>query len=168
MSRIMAEKKLGAGRMVAVAIENNKTSQYAAKWAVDNLVPKDQCILLLHVRQRASSIPTTSISFFHFSLSLAFRQHKHLIYRVFVITYTHLQMETWYPEYAAIILFLFDFSFFLLQMQPEIQYPLIRTMTGEEHTSNKSTTNPGSFLPHSVFSAIGKAYVILHLSRSPC
>ncbi|KAI9124612.1 hypothetical protein K1719_004534 [Acacia pycnantha] len=60
MSRIMAEKKLGAGRMVAVAIENNKTSQYAAKWAVDNLVPKDQCILLLHVRQRASSIPTTT------------------------------------------------------------------------------------------------------------
>ncbi|XP_028759578.1 U-box domain-containing protein 35-like [Neltuma alba] len=60
MSRIIPEKKLGAGRMVAVAIENNKTSQYAAKWAVDNLVPKDQCILLLHVRQRASSIPTTT------------------------------------------------------------------------------------------------------------
>ncbi|CAK8579418.1 unnamed protein product [Lathyrus sativus] len=60
MSRIIQEKKLGAGRVVAVAIENNKTSQYAAKWAVDNLLPKDQHLLLLHVRQRASSIPTTN------------------------------------------------------------------------------------------------------------
>ncbi|KAF7820570.1 U-box domain-containing protein 35 [Senna tora] len=57
MSRI-GEKKLGAGRVVAVAIENNKASQYAAKWAVDNLVPKDHCLLLIHVRQRASTIPT--------------------------------------------------------------------------------------------------------------
>ncbi|CAL5215020.1 unnamed protein product [Lathyrus oleraceus] len=60
MSRIIQEKKLGAGRVVAVAIENNKTSQYAAKWAVDNLLPKDQHLLLLHVRQRASSLPTTN------------------------------------------------------------------------------------------------------------
>ncbi|KAJ1438034.1 UspA [Sesbania bispinosa] len=58
MSRSIIEKKLGAGRVVAVAIENNKTSQYAAKWAVDNLLPKDQHLLLMHVRQRASSIPT--------------------------------------------------------------------------------------------------------------
>ncbi|KAE9607621.1 putative rossmann-like alpha/beta/alpha sandwich protein [Lupinus albus] len=58
MSRSMSEKKLGAGRVVAVAIENNKTSQYAAKWAVDNLLPKDQCLLLVHVKQRASSIAT--------------------------------------------------------------------------------------------------------------
>nr|AYQ93032.1 U-box domain-containing protein 35-like protein [Lupinus angustifolius] len=58
MSRTNSEKKLGAGRVVAVAIENNKTSQYAAKWAVDNLLPKDQCLLLIHVRQRASSIAT--------------------------------------------------------------------------------------------------------------
>ncbi|KAG5106419.1 hypothetical protein JHK82_043389 [Glycine max] len=42
MSRMNSEKKLGAGRVVAVAIENNKTSQHAAKWAVDNLLPKDQ------------------------------------------------------------------------------------------------------------------------------
>ncbi|WJX48192.1 non-specific serine/threonine protein kinase [Trifolium repens] len=60
MSRSIQEKKLGAGRVVAVAIENNKTSQYAAKWAVDNLLPKDQHLLLVHVRQKASSIPTTT------------------------------------------------------------------------------------------------------------
>ncbi|KAK7363946.1 hypothetical protein VNO80_12225 [Phaseolus coccineus] len=55
MSRMTSEKKLGAGRVVAVAIENNKTSQHAAKWAVDILLPKDQCLLLIHVRQRPSS-----------------------------------------------------------------------------------------------------------------
>jgi len=60
MSRLIQEKKIGAGRVVAVAIENNKTSQYAAKWAVDNLLPKEQALLLLYVRQRASSIPTPS------------------------------------------------------------------------------------------------------------
>jgi len=49
------EKKLGAGRVVAVAIENNKTSQHAAKWAVDNLLPKDQSLLLIHVRQKSCS-----------------------------------------------------------------------------------------------------------------
>ncbi|XP_025653307.1 U-box domain-containing protein 51-like [Arachis hypogaea] len=42
-------------RVVAVAIENNKTSQSAAKWAVDNILPKDQDLLLIHVKQRSSS-----------------------------------------------------------------------------------------------------------------
>lgn len=51
------EKKLGAGRVVAVAIENNKTSQHAAKWAVENLLPKDQCLFLIHVKQRQPSTP---------------------------------------------------------------------------------------------------------------
>lgn len=59
MSRLSAEKKLGAGRVVAVAIENNKTSQHATKWTVDNLLPKDQCLLLIHVKPRpANSTPT--------------------------------------------------------------------------------------------------------------
>ncbi|XP_027359119.1 U-box domain-containing protein 52-like [Abrus precatorius] len=60
MSRFNGEKKLGAGRVVAVAIDNSKTSQHAAKWAVDNLLPKDQCLYLIHVRQKASSAPTSS------------------------------------------------------------------------------------------------------------
>ncbi|KAK7251468.1 hypothetical protein RIF29_34699 [Crotalaria pallida] len=59
MSRGIPEKKLGAGRVVAVAIENNKTSQYAARWAVDTLLAKDQSLLLIHVRQKASSNATT-------------------------------------------------------------------------------------------------------------
>ncbi|CAI8594612.1 unnamed protein product [Vicia faba] len=60
MSRLSSEKKLGAGRIVAVAIENNKTSQHAAKWAVENLLPKDQCLYLIHVKAKINS--STSIS----------------------------------------------------------------------------------------------------------
>jgi hypothetical protein len=65
MSRLNADKKLlGAGRVVAVAIENNKTSQHAVKWAVENLVPKDQHLFLIHVKQKTnsstSSIPCNS------------------------------------------------------------------------------------------------------------
>lgn len=67
---IHGEKKMGAGRVVAVAIENNKSSQHAAKWAVDNLVPRDQCLLLIHVRQKVSSIPTPSNSYTSLSLFL--------------------------------------------------------------------------------------------------
>lgn len=60
MSRLNSEKKLGAGRVVAVAIENNKTSQHAAKWAVENLLPKDQCLYLIHVKSKTNS--STSVS----------------------------------------------------------------------------------------------------------
>ncbi|GAU30954.1 hypothetical protein TSUD_144020, partial [Trifolium subterraneum] len=51
MSRLNEDKKLGAGRVVAVTIENNKTSQQAVKWTVENLLPKDQCLYLIHVKQ---------------------------------------------------------------------------------------------------------------------
>lgn len=70
MSRAI-DKKLGAGRVVAVAIENNKTSQYAVKWAVDNILPKEQHLLLVHVRQRASSIPTPSNSYCSMHIHIA-------------------------------------------------------------------------------------------------
>ncbi|KAL5178497.1 U-box domain-containing protein 35 [Glycine soja] len=81
MSRVNSEKKLGAGRVVAVAIENNKTSQHAAKWAVDNLLPKDQCLLLIHVRQRPSSVPSSD----HLSEAVGDNESKELFesFRVF-------------------------------------------------------------------------------------
>jgi hypothetical protein len=67
MSRSNADKKLlGAGHVVAVAIENNKTSQHAVKWAVENLLPKDQHLFLINVKQKSNS--STSIpcnSFIH-------------------------------------------------------------------------------------------------------
>ncbi|XP_019447826.1 PREDICTED: U-box domain-containing protein 35-like [Lupinus angustifolius] len=54
MLKMNSAVKIGSGRTVAVAIENNKTSQYAAKWAVDNLVTKDQSLFLIHVRTKLS------------------------------------------------------------------------------------------------------------------
>ncbi|KAH7849685.1 hypothetical protein Vadar_021503 [Vaccinium darrowii] len=43
---------------VLVAIDKDKSSQYALKWAIDNLLSKGQTVTLLHVKQRPSSIPT--------------------------------------------------------------------------------------------------------------
>ncbi|XP_034699939.1 U-box domain-containing protein 52-like [Vitis riparia] len=42
---------------VAVAIDKDKGSQYALKWAVDHLLSKGQSVTLLHIKQKASSIP---------------------------------------------------------------------------------------------------------------
>ncbi|XP_058188512.1 U-box domain-containing protein 35-like isoform X1 [Rhododendron vialii] len=43
---------------VTVAIDKDKSSQYALKWAVDNLLSKGQTVTLIHVKQRPASIPT--------------------------------------------------------------------------------------------------------------
>ncbi|KMT17645.1 hypothetical protein BVRB_2g035940 [Beta vulgaris subsp. vulgaris] len=54
-------KKEGA---VAVAIDKDKGSQYALKWAIDNVLNKGQTVTLLHVRQKQStnsSLSSTSI-----------------------------------------------------------------------------------------------------------
>lgn len=39
-------------RLVAVAIDRDKGSQIALKWAVDNLLMKGQTVVLVHVRVR--------------------------------------------------------------------------------------------------------------------
>ncbi|KAF7115616.1 hypothetical protein RHSIM_RhsimUnG0051200 [Rhododendron simsii] len=45
---------------VAVAIDKNKGSQLALKWAVENLLSRGQSVSLIHVKQKPSSIPTPS------------------------------------------------------------------------------------------------------------
>ncbi|CAK7345791.1 unnamed protein product [Dovyalis caffra] len=55
MSRGNGEKKEGN---VVVAIDKDKSSQFALKWTVDHLLTRGQAITLLHVKQKASSIPT--------------------------------------------------------------------------------------------------------------
>ncbi|PPR92658.1 hypothetical protein GOBAR_AA28018 [Gossypium barbadense] len=45
---------------VAVAIDKDKGSQHALKWAVDHLISRGQSITLLHVKTKPSSIPTPS------------------------------------------------------------------------------------------------------------
>lgn len=41
--------------MVAVAIDKDKGSQHALKWAVDNLLGKGKAVTLLHVKQPKSA-----------------------------------------------------------------------------------------------------------------
>ncbi|KAH7848367.1 hypothetical protein Vadar_001994 [Vaccinium darrowii] len=43
---------------VLVAIDKDKSSQFALKWAIDNLLSKGQTVTLNHVKQRPASIPT--------------------------------------------------------------------------------------------------------------
>ena len=42
---------------VAVAIDKDKGSQYALKWAVDHILSRGQSVTLLHVKQKPASIP---------------------------------------------------------------------------------------------------------------
>ncbi|KAJ7969460.1 Protein kinase domain [Quillaja saponaria] len=50
--------KLQPEKRVAVAIDSNKTSQFAMKWTLDNLIGKTHVLTLVHVKQRATSIAT--------------------------------------------------------------------------------------------------------------
>ncbi|VVB10884.1 unnamed protein product [Arabis nemorensis] len=48
----------GTDGLVAVAVDRDKTSQSALKWAVDNLLQKGQTVVLVHVKPRGSSLST--------------------------------------------------------------------------------------------------------------
>ncbi|GER51288.1 protein kinase family protein [Striga asiatica] len=45
-------KKGGRNGLVAVAVDNDKASQHAIKWAIDNLLSKAQIVILIHVLQK--------------------------------------------------------------------------------------------------------------------
>ncbi|XP_024005430.1 U-box domain-containing protein 52 [Eutrema salsugineum] len=48
----------GTDGLVAVAIDRDKSSQNALKWAVDNMLQRGSTVLLVHVKTRASSLST--------------------------------------------------------------------------------------------------------------
>ncbi|CAA6664619.1 unnamed protein product [Spirodela intermedia] len=49
----------GLGRqLVAVAIDADKSSQHALKWAADHVISRGQIFILLHVRRKITTIPT--------------------------------------------------------------------------------------------------------------
>ncbi|KAL3642843.1 hypothetical protein CASFOL_013658 [Castilleja foliolosa] len=50
----MNNEKMNKQEMVAVAIDKDKGSQAALKWAVDNLLAKGKCVTLLHVKLKSS------------------------------------------------------------------------------------------------------------------
>ncbi|KAJ4964120.1 hypothetical protein NE237_024059 [Protea cynaroides] len=52
-----SERKEEGNGLVAVAIDKDKGSQFALKWAVDHLLTRGQTVILIHVNQRVSSIP---------------------------------------------------------------------------------------------------------------
>lgn len=52
-------RKSGRNGLVAVAIDKDKRSQDALKWATENLVSKGQTIILIHVIQKPSPASRT-------------------------------------------------------------------------------------------------------------
>jgi len=49
-------KEGGSSGVVAVAIDKDKSSQHALKWAVDNLLQRGQSVILVHVKLRPSPL----------------------------------------------------------------------------------------------------------------
>lgn len=47
--------KKGGNALVAVAIDKDKSSQNALKWALENLLSRGQTVVLIHVLQKAAS-----------------------------------------------------------------------------------------------------------------
>ncbi|KAK7358803.1 hypothetical protein VNO77_00742 [Canavalia gladiata] len=54
----MPNPRDNGGGVVAVAVDKEKSSQYALKWAVDNLFPRTKPLKLVHVVQRSFSPPS--------------------------------------------------------------------------------------------------------------
>lgn len=62
-------EKKGEEKATVVAIDKDKGSQHALKWAVDNLLGKGKSVTLLHVKLRPSnSIPNAGFFFCLFTL----------------------------------------------------------------------------------------------------
>lgn len=62
------KERLSVNGFVAVAIDKDKGSQGALKWAVDHLLQRGQTIFLIHVKLKSPS--NSSQSTFSLSLSL--------------------------------------------------------------------------------------------------
>lgn len=81
LQKYQVEKHGGVNGLVAVAIDKDKNSQNALKWAIDNLLQRGQTVILIHVKLKPptySSMPSLSsanpsmfhkiVSFFFFPL----------------------------------------------------------------------------------------------------
>ncbi|KAI5555948.1 hypothetical protein BDE02_18G002100 [Populus trichocarpa] len=54
MPRSLPEKRVAGNGLIAVAIDKDKSSQIALKWAIDNLLVKGQTVILIHVNLKSS------------------------------------------------------------------------------------------------------------------
>lgn len=69
-----SERKEGGGNpLVAVAIDRDKGSQSALKWAIDNILNRGQTVVLIHVKLKQNH----SHSYSGISLSLPSFQHPY-------------------------------------------------------------------------------------------
>ncbi|KAK7311822.1 hypothetical protein RJT34_10199 [Clitoria ternatea] len=59
LSKNQSEKKDGVTGLVAVAIDKEKGSQYALKWAVDNLLTRSSTVILIHVKLLSPSLSSS-------------------------------------------------------------------------------------------------------------
>ena len=59
MPKNTSENKDGVKGLVAVAIDKEKGSQNALKWAIDNLLTRNATVILIHVRISATSLPSS-------------------------------------------------------------------------------------------------------------
>lgn len=66
-----ADKMVPVTRLVAVAIDKDRGSQIALKWATDNLLIKGQTVILVHVRLKSGSGSPMSSPCNSLSLSLS-------------------------------------------------------------------------------------------------
>lgn len=55
--------------MVAVAVDGDRNSQYALRWAGDHLLARGQIFYLLHIRRKITSVPTLGEICFVFNAS---------------------------------------------------------------------------------------------------
>lgn len=67
MPRSQTEKREAGNGLVAVAIDRDKGSQNALKWAIDHLLQRGQTVILIHVNLKmqqsfsnSSSVPSPS------------------------------------------------------------------------------------------------------------
>ncbi|KAL0917298.1 hypothetical protein M5K25_012352 [Dendrobium thyrsiflorum] len=54
------DEAAAASQLVVVAIDSDKSSQHALKWAADHILSKNEIFILLHVRRKITTIPTPS------------------------------------------------------------------------------------------------------------
>lgn len=70
------DKTAAKNKLVAVAIDRDKGSQGAMKWAVDYVLNKGQTVLLLHVKLKSSGSSNSSPALPTFSMSMIFAKYS--------------------------------------------------------------------------------------------
>lgn len=91
LPKYQSDKKVGNG-LVAVAIDRDKNSQNALKWALDNLLQRGQTVVLIHVKLKSSSHYSSANSISNYNPSkptriyIFFLSSKGIIFNIIFLT----------------------------------------------------------------------------------